>query len=339
MVDNKKKKKKKKKEGKKQQEMKDEEKGQLQPVQLEKPTVERLNFAQLFGNSNPVKLELCSGHGDWAVERAKTDIESNWIAAELRFERVFLIWSKLIFNQIDNLLILGGDVVGIIGQSFHPSSVDEVYVNYPEPPARQDSKTYLFDSAFFLNLHTLLKDNGTFTIVTDNDSVCKLVISELDNIENTIRFKSALADDKKFDKVVPDDYGTSYFDRFWTNANMTKRYFIKYKKITPTTRMIEDVNIKQLETVKTKAKTTKQATMKQDRKEKQPDKMLEEEIQEQGREESDTEDETQYEHNQDNETGEEQEDGDESDNGEQDGSETEQQIQEEKMEESDEDQE
>jgi hypothetical protein len=49
----------------------------------------RLNFRKRFKNSNPIKMEVCSGHGEWVVERASQDTNVNWIAIEMRFERVF----------------------------------------------------------------------------------------------------------------------------------------------------------------------------------------------------------------------------------------------------------
>jgi tRNA G46 methylase TrmB len=30
----------------------------------------RINFKKRFNNQNPIKLEVCSGHGEWVVERA-----------------------------------------------------------------------------------------------------------------------------------------------------------------------------------------------------------------------------------------------------------------------------
>lgn len=67
----------------------------------------KLKLKKLFGkNGNPMKLEVCSGHGDWIVEKATKFPQINWIALEIRFERCFQIWSKMKFANLENLLIL-----------------------------------------------------------------------------------------------------------------------------------------------------------------------------------------------------------------------------------------
>ena len=52
----------------------------------------RLAFGQIFGGQAPgsrrVNLEICSGSGEWVVEQAKADTKSDWVALELRHDRV-----------------------------------------------------------------------------------------------------------------------------------------------------------------------------------------------------------------------------------------------------------
>jgi tRNA G46 methylase TrmB len=68
-------------------------------------------------STKPLRLEVCSGTGDWIVERAEKDPDSNWvrilvisnnfqIGLEMRNERVFQTWSKAMFNAIPNIVLL-----------------------------------------------------------------------------------------------------------------------------------------------------------------------------------------------------------------------------------------
>ena len=75
-------------------------------VFLPQSTPEHIQFDHLFYNKNPIKLEVCSGHGDWIVDKAKKDSKFNWVALEIRYERVFQIWYRMIFNNVQNLVIL-----------------------------------------------------------------------------------------------------------------------------------------------------------------------------------------------------------------------------------------
>ena len=48
----------------------------------------------LFGNTNKVCVEYCSGNGAWIVDKAKQNPSINWVAVERKFDRVRKIWSK-----------------------------------------------------------------------------------------------------------------------------------------------------------------------------------------------------------------------------------------------------
>ncbi len=84
---------------------------------LSKPEMNKLSLSSIFGNNNPVKLEVCSGSGDWIVEKAVEHPDTNWVcllscvtywkvALEIRTERVFHIWSRAILRGVHNVFIL-----------------------------------------------------------------------------------------------------------------------------------------------------------------------------------------------------------------------------------------
>ena len=73
-----------------------------------------LVFRNLFGNTLPVKLEICSGAGEWAIAQAKADQDAaNWMALELRIDRVHQIFTRMIFHDVQNLAVLGGDATQV----------------------------------------------------------------------------------------------------------------------------------------------------------------------------------------------------------------------------------
>jgi tRNA G46 methylase TrmB len=42
----------------------------------------------------PKKLEICAGAGDWLIDRALADKDSDWYASEIRYDRVHEIWVR-----------------------------------------------------------------------------------------------------------------------------------------------------------------------------------------------------------------------------------------------------
>jgi len=101
-------------------------------------------------------------------------------------------------------------------------------VNYPDPPVWEGSKQRLIDHSFLVDVHRVLRNSGSITIVTDDYSYCSIVIKEFEQLIDI--FKSEFGDTKFLDNI-PEDYGTSYFDRLWNNGKRTKRYFLKYNVI------------------------------------------------------------------------------------------------------------
>eukprot|EP00913_Durusdinium_trenchii_P001157 g1064.t1 len=69
----------------------------------------QLRWKRIFGSDGPVKLEVCSGTGDWVVAQALKDPAANWVASELRYDRVWSIVTKSVFEKCSNLAVLAGD--------------------------------------------------------------------------------------------------------------------------------------------------------------------------------------------------------------------------------------
>eukprot|EP00913_Durusdinium_trenchii_P001521 g1408.t1 len=74
-------------------------------------------------------------NGDWVIAQAKAEEGlANWIALELRHDRVHNIFSRMVFEQVSNLCVIRGDAAQVIPQHFQQESVSHVFVNFPEPP-------------------------------------------------------------------------------------------------------------------------------------------------------------------------------------------------------------
>ena len=142
-----------------------------------------VDFERLFssartegsGNSPPrqVKLEIAAGNGDWAVAQAKKDPESNWVALELRHDRVYGIFSRAVCEGARNLCAMGGDASAVVSERVAPESVSAAFVNFPEPPhnsgdRRAENRHHLLTPEFFERLHVVLAPGGALTVFSDN---------------------------------------------------------------------------------------------------------------------------------------------------------------------------
>lgn len=180
----------------------------------------------MFGNSHPICIEICSGNGDWIIEKALSQENKNWIAVEKRFDRMRKIWAKIKNHNLSNL-------VGVLGEGFTFSShyiksatIDEVFINFPDPwPKKKHGKHRLMKASFIDQLARILKEEGTVSFVTDDAPYLESTIGLF--LQNPC-FKEVF--------VAPhyitafENYGVSWFEKLWREKGKQIHY-TQFKKV------------------------------------------------------------------------------------------------------------
>jgi len=194
--------------------------------------------SEFWSSRIDVKMEVCSGYGDWVVKRAEEERESaHWIGLEVRVDRVFSTWSKAQMLQVSNLLLLCGLAEEMMKKCIPDSSLSEIYVNYPDPPPPDllCSSSTLVNDAFLIESARVLRPNGILVLVTDNSGYAARMQNVL--LNHRSRFHSAIESESfqtehphYFTCALPSDYGFSYFDAMWKNGNVNRRFFAKLVK-------------------------------------------------------------------------------------------------------------
>ena len=162
----------------------------------------------------PIKLEICSGTGEWAVQQAVYDQnKALWITAEVRLDRVYDTFTRSIFTGTHNLAVLGGDAFEIMDKYLQRGQVSHVFINHPEPPIQRSDyaslstvASHLLTESFFkLIYHTLSSVDGRMTIVTDSLWYARLLHSTLSSsLMLKSCFKNAVGVSDKTNMMVMD---------------------------------------------------------------------------------------------------------------------------------------
>lgn len=175
---------------------------------------------EIFGNDKPVVVEYCSGNGQWILDRAVQYPNINWVAIEKRFDRVRKIWKKLHRNNISNVYIIFGEAQTFTKEYLQESSVDETYMNFPDPwPKTKHAKHRIVQPDFVKDLSKALKPKASATFVTDNEQYSEQIISTfLSDIQWTSKFA-----DPYFTHEWP-DFGASFFEELWKSKGLSIRY-------------------------------------------------------------------------------------------------------------------
>jgi len=182
----------------------------------------------IAGDSD-VRVEVCSGHGDWITRKAKQDSKIQWIGVEMRRNRVAMTWMKALRSGVDANLAL---VCGMASDAFDArrmpmNTASEVYVNYPDPPEWVGSSQVLINAEFIRDVHRALKPGGKLICVTDDSAYAMRMCRELYKAR-ALFIPDHPHVDRPFVSGVPEDYGSSYFDSMWTLGNQRDRYFLRY---------------------------------------------------------------------------------------------------------------
>ena len=105
---------------------------------------EKLDFKKIFGNNNPVVIEVGFGMGESTLKIAKANPDINYLGIE-----VFLFgFSKLLANAakegLKNLKVMRFDAVQVLQDMVTDGSVDGFHVFFPDPwPKKRHHKKRL----------------------------------------------------------------------------------------------------------------------------------------------------------------------------------------------------
>jgi tRNA (guanine-N7-)-methyltransferase len=179
----------------------------------------------LFGNSNPICIEYCSGNGAWLTDKAVANPNINWVGVEKKFLRARKIWAKIKNLQLNNLLVICGEGKNVTSCYIPTESIESVYINFPDPwPKFRHAKHRIVQPLFVQELGRILKESGEVTLVTDDPDYSRLMIEHFKKNQTFISQYPApyfITDER--------EYGSSYFDQLWREKGKTI-HFHRFKK-------------------------------------------------------------------------------------------------------------
>ena len=113
-------------------------------------------------------LEIGCGHGDYSVGLAKRFPAKNFIGIDVKGARVFRGAMKAIDQKLNNVGFIVGRAENL-KEVFHPKSIEEIYILFPEPHVRRANQNRRLISDNLLKIYKeLLTDSGTIHFKTDN---------------------------------------------------------------------------------------------------------------------------------------------------------------------------
>jgi tRNA (guanine-N7-)-methyltransferase len=127
-----------------------------------------LDFAEWFGRSAPVLLEIGSGMGETTAQLAAAEPEVNYVAVEVYEAGLGQLMLRAERLALDNLRLLHGDAVVLLSQHVAPESLSGVRIFFPDPwPKKRHHKRRLVQPEFVRLLSSRIAPGGILHLATD----------------------------------------------------------------------------------------------------------------------------------------------------------------------------
>lgn len=127
-----------------------------------------LNFPEIFGNNNPVILEIGFGMGKSLVAMAKASPNKNFVGVEVHTPGVGACLLEAERQEVTNLRVIEHDAVVVLKEWIGNQSLDGVQIFFPDPwHKKRHHKRRLIQPDFVALLREKLKQGGVLHLATD----------------------------------------------------------------------------------------------------------------------------------------------------------------------------
>lgn len=137
-------------------------------------------WKEVFGNDNPIHIEIGTGKGQFIMELAERNPAINYIGIE-KFSSVLVrALAKQDEKQLPNLLFIRFDAEEI-NNIFDTDEVERIYLNFSDPwPKDRHAKRRLTSSRFLGRYINFLKNDGRVEFKTDNVDLFDFSLTEIE---------------------------------------------------------------------------------------------------------------------------------------------------------------
>ena len=140
----------------------------LWPIYGILPQAELLDFGRLYGNAQPVVLEIGFGMGQSLANMAMTHPDLNYLGVEVHKPGVGSLLAEIAAHELTNIRVVHGDAVALLEKYIPNESLAGVQIFFPDPWHKtRHHKRRLIQAEFIQLLHQKLHLGGFIHLATD----------------------------------------------------------------------------------------------------------------------------------------------------------------------------
>lgn len=147
---------------------------------IEEPGDCKGRWAEIFGNGNPIYLEIGCGKGNFITKHAFAEPDCNFIACEGQISVVLRALEKAEASGSGNLRVFI-DFVNDLEDYFEVGELSGIYLNFSDPwPKARHAKRRLTYRGRLQNYKKVLKPDGFIEFKTDNEGLFAFTLEEIE---------------------------------------------------------------------------------------------------------------------------------------------------------------
>jgi tRNA (guanine-N7-)-methyltransferase len=140
----------------------------------------RITYETIFGNTNPVTVEIGFGMGSATAEIAARNPDKNYIGIEVHKPGVGKLLGEIQSRGLKNLRIIEHDAIEVLNNMITDESLDAFHVFFPDPwPKKRHHKRRLVQRPHTALFAEKLMSGGYFYMVTDWFEYAQSALEEL----------------------------------------------------------------------------------------------------------------------------------------------------------------
>ena len=148
------------------------------PFVVHEPKEFKGRYNEVFGNNNPIELEIGMGKGNFIIDKAMKNPDINFIGVE-RYESVLCrALEKLEDKQLPNVKIICIDAIEL--DEVFDKEISTIYLTFSEPwPKAHDEKKRFTHEGYLRLYDKIFKKNKRIILKTDNKGLFQYSLQSL----------------------------------------------------------------------------------------------------------------------------------------------------------------
>jgi len=139
---------------------------------------------ELFGNSNPLTVEIGFGMGDSLLEMAAANPQLNFLGIEVHKPGVGKLLHGVVEQNLSNVKVFCHDAKEILAHCLEPASIARLLIFFPDPwHKKRHNKRRLVQTDFITQQLPLLADGGRIHLATDWEPYAEHMVEAMEAVE------------------------------------------------------------------------------------------------------------------------------------------------------------